>query len=1054
MRERLATLEGPPAPGPVDAGARRRLETWRRQEPFGHGDWWARRLKELGLDEAGLLGLLGDPPAGVEAPTPAWATEVEEAYARPVAEPVDWPPPEPGTPRVPFLSLVEPLVRRAHARLRAGLTALKARFPEAPFTPEAATLLLGHLPLRLAPVLGRALVVELHAAQLDGPLAGGTPEARFETFEHSLRQRAVALDILERYPVLARSAVERVAQWEDASLELMRRLAEDAAGLRERIHGDGDPGLLVEARGGLSDPHRGGRGVCVLRFASGARLVYKPRSLGPESVFQRLLTWVNARGATPSLATVRVWDRGDYGWMEHVDAAPCATSEEVRRFYARQGAYVALLHVLDATDCHCENIIAAGEHPFLVDLETLFHPLSGTRRPRAAEHDQGVAFLSVLRSGLLPQRFWSTREGGGIDLSGLGARPGQKTSQAFLVSAGRGTDQMRYERQPVEMARTQNLPTLQGADVAVLEHRDALAEGFSRMYALLRAHRAQLLAPEGPLAAFADVPMRVLFRNTAVYGTLYFESFHPHVLADAAERQRFLDQLWRSVVTVPDLELLVPLEQRALERADIPYFSARPGSRDLESCQGERLPGFFAESGLERVRRRVEGLSEDDHARQRWVLERSLDVLWLGSTVADRPSYAFQETSLPASREALLEAARGVGRRLLTLAFEGRDEARWLSLFAGEGGWQLAQPGTDVFQGLAGIALSLGYLGEATGDAAFTRVARRAVVALVNVCEENPRGTRGLGILNGWGGILYALTHLGVLWGDDALLDQAVAYTARLAPLVAEDTVLDVGAGSAGCLLAFLGLEAHRPSASLRQLMQACGDRLAATAHPREQGVAWLSEAAGNQYLVGFAHGVAGTALALLQLAAAVGDPRPRELALRALEYERALYSARERNWPDLRARPVELGGDGEHFMWAWCTGAPGVGLARVRGLPLLDDARVRDEIAVAIDSTLARGFGRNHSLCHGDLGNVDFLLEAARALGDASLEQRARRVAGGILRGLQEHGPLHGLQGNAETPGLMVGLAGMAYQLARLALPDSLPSLLAVAPPPPRGRR
>ena len=64
--------------------------------------------------------------------------------------------------------------------------------------------------------------------------------------------------------------------------------------------------------------------------------------------------------------------------------------------------------------------------------------------------------------------------------------------------------------------------------------------------------------------------------------------------------------------------------------------------------------------------------------------------------------------------------------------------------------------------------------------------------------------------------------------------------------------------------------------------------------------------------------------------------------------------------------------------MTAWCHGAPGIGLARLRSLPHLDDATSRAEIGTALATTLAEGFGRNHSLCHGDLGNLDFVVQAA----------------------------------------------------------------------------
>ncbi|WP_426751188.1 type 2 lanthipeptide synthetase LanM family protein [Myxococcus sp. Y35] len=1035
----------------ISAAAHKRLDAWRQQEPFGQADWWTRRLRASGLTEAALLSLLESP---VEVPwtslddAPAWVRELEQAYARPDVAPVTWPEQTDGRDRSAFLPLVEPLVACAEARLLSALQALRAELDLEPRLVVSS--LLGHLPQVLAPVLGRAMVVELHAAQWEGHLSGDTPEARFQDFARRLRQPQLALGILERYPVMARCAVERIAQWEAAALELMRRLAEDAPRLWEHFQGGRSPGALVEARGGLSDPHRGGRGVFILRFESGLRLVYKPRSLGAESGLNQLLAWLNAHGATPALKGAAVLDRGDYGWMEHIAPAPCASEDEVRRFYARQGAYVALMHVLDGTDLHFENLVAAGEHPVLVDVETLFHPLSGTRSPRDAEHAPEAPPVSVLRSGLLPQQFWGTRNKGGVDLSGLGARAGQLTPQAVLVSAERGTDRMRFERRPVALPAANNLPRLEGQEAPVLAYRDALADGFSRMYGLLLEHREALLAEDGPLAAFEDVPMRVLFRNTAVYGALLFESYHPHALTDGLERQRFFDHLWRGVLTVPDLETLVPLETAELERGDLPYFAARPGSTDLESGIGQRVPGYFAESGMARVRRRLAELSPADGMRQRWVLDRSLDVLLLSSRMVDRPTYAFREHAMPGLRDALLAEAHRAGERLMTLAFERGGEAHWLSLDAGEGGWRLGSPGADVFQGRAGIALALGYLGEATGDARFTALARATLRTQTRILAEEPRSVVGLGLINGWGGILYALTHLGVLWNDGALLDEAAAHVQRLRPLVEEDRVLDVGAGAAGCLLSLLVLGEHRPSDALWATAEACGRRLLETATPQPRGAAWLCEAAGNRYLAGIAHGAAGIALALLRLFARTGDTRLRDAAIAGMAFERGLYAPEERNWPDLRAGAKELATvDGaEHFLWAWCTGAPGVGLARLFGLPWVDDAAVREEIAIAVDSTLARGFGRNHGLCHGDLGNADFLLEAAAVLGDDALKARTDRVAGGILQGIRERGYLFGLQGNTETPGLLVGLAGIAYGLARLALPERLPSLLAVAPP------
>src|SRR6185312_10755503 len=113
----------------------------------------------------------------------------------------------------------------------------------------------------------------------------------------------------------------------------------------------------------------------------------------------------------------------------------------------RQGAYLTLLHVLEATDLHHENLIAAGEHPMLVDLETIFHPrvlmdnLLGTGEPacEVLEH-------SVVRVGLLPYQFWGNEEAAGVNISGLGGAEGQLSPRAMPEWEGAGTDQMRLVR--------------------------------------------------------------------------------------------------------------------------------------------------------------------------------------------------------------------------------------------------------------------------------------------------------------------------------------------------------------------------------------------------------------------------------------------------------------------------------------------------------------------------------------------------------------------------------------------------------------------------------
>ncbi|MBV8200018.1 MAG: type 2 lantipeptide synthetase LanM, partial [Acidobacteria bacterium] len=105
--------------------------------------------------------------------------------------------------------------------------------------------------------------------------------------------------------------------------------------------------------------------------------------------------------------------------------------------------------------------------------------------------------------------------------------------------------------------------------------------------------------------------------------------------------------------------------------------------------------------------------------------------------------------------------------------------------------------------------------------------------------------------------------------------------------------------------------------------------------------------------------------------------------------------------------------------------------------------ARLADEVAVAVEDTLAHGFGRDHSLCHGDLGSLDFLCSAARRLGDRELLARTGRLTAGVLGSIAAGGWRFGVASGAEPPGMMVGIAGIGYGLLRLAFPERVPSVL-----------
>ncbi len=1037
--------------------ARLRLERWRAQAPFGDEALWRRRLALSGLDPAHFAAALEAPAAPAAAEPARWARDLDRAFARrrPWREGV------PGAPEddpvalllTPFRPLAEAgrrrLLRRARALARRG----------APFDPERAVDDLWEpLPERLSRMSARVLVLELHVARLEGRLAGATPQERFADYVAGLARPAGARALLAEYPVLARRAAETVSGWVTASGELLAHLAADHHRLGA-VLGGGTPGAVTSLYPAAGDPHRGGRAVAVVELAGGARAVYKPRPLAVDLAFQRLLAWLGERAAEPDLRPLAVLHRGDHGWMEHAAAAECADLAAVERFHRRLGALLALLWTLEATDVHFENLIAAGEHPVLVDLESLLHPRPPPPpqpQPDLAAGSEVMA-RSVLRVGLLPFRIGAAEDRPGLDISGLAAVAGELAPDRVIEWEEAGTDQMRAVRTERPMPGGRNRPRLEGREIEALDHRRELLEGFDAMRDTLSRHRRTLAAPGGPLAAFAETPVRVVLRATRGYHLLAAEGYHPDLLRDGLDRDRHLDRLWLGLDDRPFLERTVTFERRDLGAGDMPYFSTRPGSRDLWASRGEHLPGFFAEPSLAAVHRNLERVGDArEAALQGWLIEAAFTTRAYHRDEVPWPRFEPPPTppvvAAPALRTRLLATAAAIGDRLADLRLEAAGEVTWAGLEAQNHTWTLAPLGEDLYGGSAGIVFALAYLGRATGEARFTDLAERALATLRGRLRHTAGDLRFLGAFQGWGGLLYLFAHLAALWRRPELLAAAEEPLERMASLLAEDENLDVVAGTAGAVAGLLALaEAGGPPAAL-DLARACGESLLARAVPAAGGLGWRTRLTWDLPQTGFSHGTSGIAWALARLAAASGDGRFRDAAAAGFRYERSRWLPEAGNWldaedPEQTGKHRREGGEKATSM-AWCYGAPGIGLARLGSLGVVDEPLVREDLARALAATRRRGFGFNHCLCHGDLGNLDLLQQAAAVLGDAELAREVTGRTASLLESIDRLGTLCGTPLAAESPGLMNGLAGIAFGLARLALPDRVPSVLALEPP------
>jgi lantibiotic modifying enzyme len=416
---------------------------------------------------------------------------------------------------------------------------------------------------------------------------------------------------------------------------------------------------------------------------------------------------------------------------------------------------------------------------------------------------------------------------------------------------------------------------------------------------------------------------------------------------------------------------------------------------------------------------------------------------------------------------AFLDAAVSLGARVCRDALWAGERCNWIGPATESlgGRWRQVHRayGPDLYGGTAGIALFLARLHAVAGERVFRRTALGAVRHALDRAEDIAAPVR-IGAYSGWPGLGHAALSVARLLDEDSLRGPALALLDAAAALPPDPHQLDVLAGCAGAIAPLL--LAHEELGAPASLVEAAigfGDHLIATAVRSAAGWSWGEHGAGDSRrpwianLTGFSHGAGGIGWSLVELYRATGEARFREAGEGAFSYERHWFDEARGNWPDLR-EPEASGvpaADGPAFMTAWCHGAPGIGLSRLRAHEILGGDSYRREAEAAIRTTLASLEGgaemsqNNYSLCHGMGGNCDLLLYGSAALGDPAWRERAEQIGRhGIAVHEEQQLPWPcGTFANVEVPGLMMGLSGIGYFFLRLAAPGAVPSVLIFRP-------
>ena len=610
---------------PAHPAEQSRWNRWRQIVGADNSDALLKRLAWVGLDVTQANRLIGARKGIRGARLPVWAGIFLESCqaARDIAAgslPADIV--FAAGQSQPYHEILAPFVMIAARRLRAQAATDIHRL-----TGPGEISLIRSLFVSLGQIGWRALATEFNQWRLhrDASLSAAIDSSTNPAYREFIHEMSTDnfVPFFQRHAVLARLLCKCVELWSDAATEFLSRLNADWADLQRHFCLSPLATGACDLTFQLADPHDGGRSVIVVGFGSEtAAIVYKPRDLTVEVAYAKIVEWINRHCDLPRLQTLKVLIRPGYGWIEFARQAPCTQPEEVNRYFKRTGMLLALLHVLGGTDVHSDNLVAAGEQPIIVDLETLLTPRAHLTEPLPRRDDESPHAAihqrlrdSVLRTGLLS--FWQIGPQRQLyNLGALGEDESITVGSDRRIVAAKQTVESIWNEPTVSARNSHHGVWLDGRRQAAREFLSEIIGGFEALSQFLMDRRAELLSPGGPISALERVPLRYLVRATTVYASLRERLFHPNHLGCGVERSLEIDvlaeALLRSNLSSLNCGLLLQNEIEAFEQLDVPRFAVDSSGKDLKLPSGETLVGFFAESGLDEARRRLECLDAAD----------------------------------------------------------------------------------------------------------------------------------------------------------------------------------------------------------------------------------------------------------------------------------------------------------------------------------------------------------------------------------------------------------------------------------------------------------
>jgi type 2 lantibiotic biosynthesis protein LanM len=824
--------------------------------------------------------------------------------------------------------------------------------------------------------------------------------------------------------------------WIKNLCDLLNRLKNDLESIEKLFNKKNTPlGKIAEIECSLSDPHEGGRSVCILHFQNLTKLVYKPKNINVDKAYYDFLNYYNQSNPDTKFRIIQMICRNEYGWVEYVENQEILEEESLEKYYTYAGKQLAIFYLLGGHDGHTDNIITDGEQAVFIDLETIMQPLD-----LDLEHEKEALSMafdgnhSVIQTGLLPIWNHTSNE----QLINFGGFSNLEESIPQYVWTSINTDLMQRQVQTVQ-GKTPAAVTFKGNLVNPAQYLDFILKGFEKAYTFIESEKEFLLSENSLLHKFLGQKNRIVPRNTSVYYKIHTHTNKARFLSCRIKRRAELERLLCPISLKESKSTLLQFTQKEIEdldNLDIPFFQGQTDSKKSLSLS-ENSPDVFKVTGYDQCIKRIKNTNPIEMKKQINMINGAFHTLTIDPIIDEENELAFSSIKIDSSMNSSLDSE--INKKILEIAQETTlhfftNDKNAMNCY----GLQLEPKGKfftyeildfDLYQGVFGPLLFLSALDSVQRKSDYSSLVEKTLHPLSKSLHEESSNIwqsytleRGLGIGGGLGSVIYFFTTLAKLSQHNHFLDLAIKASKYITPeTLKKDEEFDLIFGTAGSLLALISLYKMRKEASLLPTIQACVQYL--------ETYKWKK--------IGFSHGAAGIAYALFKAYAILGKKSILHKAKEGLIFEDKHFSFENNNWKfnhDSRILPTN-----------WCRGAAGIALSRVAIIDIYTSESTKRDIESALETVKASGISQCDHICCGNFGSIEFLLKASEMQGNTYLKTEIHHRISTLLHHRKETGFQYPSLKNKKFfyPGFFKGSSGVAYQLLRFMYPESLPSVL-----------